>query len=274
VGLAFTSGAAAARPDDFDALVSQLESNPDETATAQAEKESSEVEFGLRNDEAHTRAFRAFAPRLEPSLKKISPAAIRLIVACEVSGARAYERLYQKPVWPGARSGVTIGVGYDLGFIKPEWLHEDWDGIAGVDARAIAALVKACRLRGDDAKAFCQRARDVVVPWSAAQLQFQSKLLPRYTAETILALPAADRLPDDCLGALVSLVYNRGPSFHASGPRYREMRNIYSALKSNNLPAIPVALESMTRLWPKLPGLVTRRRAEAALFRRGMGVKT
>ena len=45
----------------------------------------------------------------------ISQAAIDLIVREEVSGKEVYERNYRRPEWPGGSSGVTIGIGYDVG---------------------------------------------------------------------------------------------------------------------------------------------------------------
>src|SRR3981081_336751 len=45
-----------------------------------------------------------------------SERAYELIIDFEVGGRSEYERTYQRPEWPQGESGVTIGVGYDLGY--------------------------------------------------------------------------------------------------------------------------------------------------------------
>ncbi len=45
----------------------------------------------------------------------ISKKAIEMIIKHEVGGRAVYEKRYQKPIWAGGDSGVTIGLGYDVG---------------------------------------------------------------------------------------------------------------------------------------------------------------
>ena len=59
---------------------------------------------------------------------KPSKAAIDLIVESEVTSKAYYEKHYRKPEWPGGASGVTIAVGYDLGFANEAKLRNDWTG--------------------------------------------------------------------------------------------------------------------------------------------------
>src|SRR4051812_28857019 len=40
--------------------------------------------------------------------------ATSLIIACEVTSKAAYTSKYMNPIWPRGRSGVTIGIGYDI----------------------------------------------------------------------------------------------------------------------------------------------------------------
>ena len=47
----------------------------------------------------------------------ISKKAIELIIKHEVGGRAVYEKRYQKPIWAGGDSGVTIGLGYDVGYV-------------------------------------------------------------------------------------------------------------------------------------------------------------
>jgi hypothetical protein len=88
-------------------------------------------------------------------------------------------------------------------------------------------------------------------------------------------------LSADSLGALVSLIYNRGASFsisEANDPtgRFREMRNIKGHMANKAFDQIPGELLAMRRLWlgvPDMRGVVLRREAEAALFKQGLAGK-
>jgi hypothetical protein len=50
------------------------------------------------------------------AVARVSERAIQLIVYFEVTDEATYRRKYQRPVWPGLNSGVTIGIGYDVGY--------------------------------------------------------------------------------------------------------------------------------------------------------------
>ena len=74
----------------------------------------------------------------------ISQAAIDLIVCEEVSGKEVYERNYRRPEWPGGSSGVTIGIGYDVGagVSDKAQLWADWRGRIAHDKRGTAARAR------------------------------------------------------------------------------------------------------------------------------------
>ena len=56
---------------------------------------------------------------------QIGQEAIDLIIKFEVGGGQRYfEKYLARPSWPGGASGVTIGIGYDLGYDKK--FEEDW----------------------------------------------------------------------------------------------------------------------------------------------------
>lgn len=214
---------------------------------------------------------RAIAPRTKPSKTPVSENATKLIILFEVTRGALYDKRYQHPVWPGGQSGVTVGVGYDLGYVKPIWLHEDWDGL--VDPKVIAALTSVCGLTGPAAKAALPKVEDVTIPWTIADRQFRTSLLPRYVGETLEKLPNARKLSPDCLGSMVSLVYNRGPSFRNARRRYAEMRAIRRDMETENHQDVPAQLLNMRHLWsgnPSMRGLVKRRELEAALFQQGL----
>ncbi|MEJ2117138.1 MAG: CHAP domain-containing protein, partial [Alphaproteobacteria bacterium] len=52
------------------------------------------------------------------SMPGISDEAFDLIVEFEVTNQQVYEGKYRKAVWPGHSSGVTIGIGYDVGHVS------------------------------------------------------------------------------------------------------------------------------------------------------------
>ena len=127
-------------------------------------------------------------------------------------------------------------------------------------------------MTGQPARSLTSELQDVDVPWAAANAVFRSHTIPHTVAQTIEALPRAAQLPPDCLGALVSLVYNRGPAFNNTDARHTEMRAIRD-VASGQLDDVPHQLRLMKRLWandPNMAGLVARRESEAALFEEGL----
>lgn len=254
-------GKVLAQSDAFDTLLRQAINDPSLLEATRTSREG----FGEQYES------RAIAPRTPLSSRAISEAAITLITTFEVTDRARYEAKFQQPIWPAGESGVTIGIGYDLGYVTVDWLNEDWE--ARLADGELATLRKVCGLTGEEARDALAQVRDVAVSWDIADQQFRTRLLPRYVALTLARLPNTDKLSDDSLGALVSLVYNRGASFRKEGPRYREMRMIRQHMVNEAYDAIPAELRSMARLWtgvPNMRGLVLRRELEAALFERGL----
>ncbi len=196
-----------------------------------------------------------------PSPPKLSPAAHKLIIDYEVGGGKEYyDRFLSRPSWPGSASGVTIGIGYDLGYegsIKP------WQGLVRSDWCARMEAVMG--IKGARCKALIAGMSDIRIPWLAAVGVFDNYTLPNEIEKTRRAFPGADSLPPDVFGVLVSLVYNRGAGM--SGDSRREMRLVRSCVASGDIAGIASAIESMKRLWPNVAGLRRRRDAEAALVR-------
>jgi hypothetical protein len=248
---------------EFSVLFAHAKKNPESLLNTRTEREGARAEFDFF-------AAKAIAPRYKPVKRKISEDAIAMIVAFEVSNKVLYERRYQKPVWPHGKSGVTIGIGYDVGYAKESWLREDWGTI--LSKEELDSLAKACTITGRAASALIPALSGIQISWDNAEDQFINTTLSRFIAETMGVLPNASKLSDDSLGALVSLDYNRGPSFKAVGDRYVEMRNIRRHLVNEEFYKIPNEIRCMGRLWAHtdVAGLVTRRNLEAALFERGL----
>jgi hypothetical protein len=268
-GLATTTALLPTKPSqaegaNFADLLSIALSHPNIMTSSLAGREGPAVEFDVF-------AVRVVAPRYKPSSVKVSNDTLRMIIASEVSSQVRYEARYQQPLWPGGQSGVTVGVGYDVGYSTPDWLQEDWGGI--LPATDLALLKTACKITGTSANAMLKSVAALRIGWADAYKQFITTALPRWTAETVGNLPNAEKLPPDCLGALVSLDYNRGPAWKLTDDRHREMRAIRLHMVNEEYTLIPAEIRSMTRLWigePALQGLVIRRNLEAALFEKGL----
>lgn len=210
-------------------------------------------------------------PAPEPG-KLISDAARDLIVLCEVTSRSEYEARLARPTWPGGGSGVTIGIGYDVGagVGSPDKLWNDWRG--HLPDASIALLEPAIGVTGDAARSLVSRMQSVYVPWDDAIAVFDKTTIPEEYAKCVKYLPNFEALSLDCKGALVSLVYNRGPSFNLTDDRYREMRAIKAHMTAKEFDKIPGEIRSMKRIWAGKGqgGLLTRRDKEADLFQRGL----
>jgi uncharacterized protein (TIGR02594 family) len=196
----------------------------------------------------------------------ISDRAFNMIVEFEVTSKARYEKRYRQPEWPGASSGVTIGIGYDVGHATKAQLQSDWNGI--IPKAMITALEKAVGVKGFAAKPLAQKlGASVDISWDAAIKVHRDKVVPRWIGIVERALqPNAHTLNQNQLGALVSLTFNRGASFAKAGERYREMRAIKAHMQASQFNRIPDEIRSMVRLWPTIEGLRTRREREARLF--------
>jgi hypothetical protein len=170
-----------------------------------------------------------------------------------------------RPEWPGGDSGVTIGFGWDLGHTPWEETARAWVDL-GVDA--VNQLVSVSGLKNKDAQSALVHVAGISIPYNVALAVFQRATLPTWEARTLRIYPEAAALGGDCLGALVSLVFNRGASL--VGPRRVEMAGIKTALAEGQPELVAPLLLQMRRLWPDTPGLQRRRTAEAELFAAGL----
>jgi hypothetical protein len=195
---------------------------------------------------------------------KLSANAFNLILQYEVGGGQVYyEKFLQRPTVPGGASGVTIGIGYDLGYNDTVTFMTDW--VNRLPVSEFEALRKCLGLTTSQAVNALATVKHIKIPWAAALGVFEERTIPRFCLMTEQAFPDVGKLPADAYGALVSLVFNRGASME--GSRRIEMRNIRAAVAEGNLLAIARNIRTMKRLWADagLPGLMKRRDAEADL---------
>lgn len=193
-----------------------------------------------------------------------SARSLEMIVAFEVTSKAVYQTRFRRPVWPGEASGVTIGIGYDIGVTAKAQIRLDWQGrIADL---ALKRLLMAQGITGANAKPLATSLADIDVPFEVAEQVFYTSTLPRFARLTRTTWPGVQKLPPDAQGALLSLIYNRGASL--SGSRRKEMLALRPLIagRAPNLQAIADLVASMARLWPKSTGLQIRRRQEATLI--------
>jgi len=174
----------------------------------------------------------------------------------------SYEGLNQPSKWPGGASGITIGIGYDLGY-ENEDFKEDWSPY--LTEEQVEKLSTAFGKRGESAHTIADQFSDITIKRADAEAVFDKRSLPKYEEMTRYAFPGFDDLPRDAQGALVSLVFNRGASMKGDGRI--EMRAVKELVPKGDLKGIADQIRAMKRLWvgKGLDGLLARRDAEASL---------
>jgi hypothetical protein len=194
---------------------------------------------------------------------QISDKALNLILHYEVGGESYYNKFLYRPTWPGLNSGVTIGIGYDLGYNDLQSFKAAWT--TKISPSNIIRLARTLSVRGRSAKELIPGVKDIKIPWEHALSVFKSNTIPIFTELTNKTFPGADRLHPDAYGVLVSLVFNRGSDLQ--GSRRIEMKNIKALVPSKDYKGIANEIRKMKRLWKNagVDGLLKRRDYEAKL---------
>lgn len=198
-----------------------------------------------------------------PPTPDLSPAGLQLIYDFEVGGGKVYyDRFLRHPEWPGASSGITVGVGYDLGYNSAAVIRQDW-----ADADSVDRLATAAGITGSRARAILSAYRSITIDWPAANGVFTGVTLARFYALTERTYPGLRELRPNAQAALLSVVFNRGSSL--VGGNRREMRDIKALVPRKDYAGMAGELRSMERIWRGTdvgPGLIRRREAEAKLM--------
>lgn len=201
----------------------------------------------------------------------IAQSAIDLIVAEEVSSKAYFIKHYTHPEWPGGASGVTIAIGYDLGYATPTKVASDWGKF--VSPAMLAVMQRCCGVTGSSAAQLLASVKSSIeVGWEPSMDVFMNRDIPQWTLTCLKALgPNFNLMNSTCQGVIVSIAYNRGAGgFNSSTDRNREMLAIHTAIKAKNFAIIPGFIDSMARLWTS--GVAGRRHREADLFRKGLAL--
>ena len=249
---------------DFEDLLALVRNNPALITSSRGIREGASLNYSFD-------LTRSPAQALAKSELSISKQAIEMIIAFEVSSRKNYEDRLSIPTWPGGNSGITIGIGYDLGYRSVGTFREQWANL--LSEPEFLQLEPVCEAQGEEARLRLHQISSVSINWDTAIKQFSDISLPIYVARTERSLPTLSELPKDCRGALVSLVYNRGASFRLKGGRFKEMRSIRQHMLRRQFDRIPEEIRAMKRIWDGIPGLrgiLIRREMEAQLFEKGL----
>jgi hypothetical protein len=195
----------------------------------------------------------------------VSRKGVDLIITHEISSKAYYQKFLSRPIWPKGGSGVTVGIGYDLGYHTPNQIQKDWAGqLKGQDLEALCLVAGK---KGQAAKAMLDQVRHIPVPFTAAREVFFKTALDRHGAKARKAYPGVEDLFPDTQAAMLSLVYNRGTAM--AGARRKEMAAIKPLVVAQDYFGIADQILAMKRLWKNkgLDGLLRRREAEAMLVR-------
>jgi hypothetical protein len=192
---------------------------------------------------------------------------IQLILDFEVGGGKQYyEKLLQRPTWPGYQSGVTIGVGYDLGYNTRASFDKDFSDLP----QSIRTRLYPCLgVKGSAAKNFISDLKDIKISWDLAYDVYKRKTLPSWYLKTRNAFGNIDSFHANVKSALVSLVFNRGTLINSTNRRIemKRIRDIH--IPKKDYAAIAQEFRNMKRHWAGTSvgkGLIRRREAEAKLI--------
>ena len=178
------------------------------------------------------------------------------------------------PYWPKGVSGITIGVGWDLGQHSAGELEATWSKLPQAD---IDRLRPAARKTGSAASALLPQLKTVSIPRDIALDVLAVGVRGTYFPATARAFPGFELLPTGAQVALISVVFNRGAAM-GRDPNWLkamevdqrwEMRRFRDDVQRRDMYAIYAHLGTMKRLWQtgNQTGLVTRRRDEQKLIR-------
>jgi GH24 family phage-related lysozyme (muramidase) len=183
------------------------------------------------------------------------------VINFETGGVSYYNKFLKKVSWPGGESGLTIGIGADLGYMTKEEFEKFF--VKYFDSTSANRLKSVIGLKGASAKAKLPTVKQIELSWGNAMEAFLYWTLPKFWKQTNDLWPGMNSLKENAQIALVSIVFNRGAS--TKGSSRDEMRNIKPLVLAKDYKGIAKEIRSMKRLWvgKNLDGLLKRRDSEA-----------
>ena len=196
------------------------------------------------------------------------------VVSMSVEFLTKVETVQEHPYWPGGASGVTLGIGWDLGYHNISELNSVWEAL---DADDLKRLEVAAGNKGAAARVLIPQLGSIDVPADVSKQVLADSLRTYYYPFVTNHFPGLIQLPTEAQVVLISLVFNRGISMgHEPDWRFAkevdsrwEFRELRRDVQDRDLFAIYAHLGTMKRLWEKSGprGLRIRRRDEQTLIR-------
>lgn len=186
------------------------------------------------------------------------------VIEFETGGRGYYEKFLKKLTWPKGQSGITMGIGADLGYMSKEEFETFFAQYFSAEENKLIKSVLG--LKGSEAKVALSKVSHIELSWDDASKAFVQWTLPKFWKMANDLWPGLDQLREKAQIALVSLAFNRGTSI--TGPTRVEMKNIKLLVAIKDYKGIAEQVRLMKRLWvgKKLDGLLARRDKEAALI--------
>jgi len=185
------------------------------------------------------------------------------VVRFESGGKNYYEKFLKRMTWPGGESGITMGIGADLGYMSVEEFDKYFAKY--FTPEEVNLLKSVIGLKASEARNVLMRVKHIELSWTNAHEAFINWTLPKFWRMANNLWPGLDQLKEEAQVALVSIVFNRGTSI--AGSSRIEMKNIKELVIKKDYKGIAGQIRSMKRLWlnKNLDGLLSRRETEAIM---------
>jgi GH24 family phage-related lysozyme (muramidase) len=208
----------------------------------------------------------------------VSQLAIDKIIYYEVTSESVYNQLFKHPDWPGGDSGVTIGVGYDIGYHTEAEIRRDWGAYLTCDT--IGRIAHYAGIQGVRALKGTQLIKDIAIPFEAAKSVFMTCSMRKAANSMLSVYKGVEQLRPDAAGGMLSLCFNRGCKIKDEPEdalqRRREMRALVPLIAAKDYAGMNKQILAMKRLWSAktMNGLLLRRDWEAAMMVTGKEVSS
>jgi GH24 family phage-related lysozyme (muramidase) len=185
------------------------------------------------------------------------------IINFESGGEFYYNKFLKKMTYPGGASGVTMGIGADLGYMSIDEFNLYFSKYFTKDENI--KLKSVINLKGESAKKAIKKLNGIELSWEDASEAFVEWTLPKFWRLTNILWKGIDQLCENAQIGLVSLVFNRGIS--TKGSSRIEMLNIKPLVLKKDYKGIAKEIRKMKRLWENknMDGLLKRREEEAKM---------
>jgi len=100
------------------------------------------------------------------------------VINFECGGELYYNKYLKNPTWPGGASGITIGIGADLGYMSISEFDKYFANFFSTPERA--RLKAVIGKKGSSAKQHVLKLKDIELNWMDAKKIFIAWTLPKF----------------------------------------------------------------------------------------------